>query len=60
MKRKTLLYQISFALLFLGLMRCSILDRQSRPTDLAGIDQLKSRFNQDKGVARLVLLVSPT
>ena len=28
--------------------------------DLAGVDQLKARFNRDAGMPRTVLLVSPT
>jgi hypothetical protein len=41
-------------------MSCGRLDRQSRARELADIDRLKFQFNQDKGVTRLVLLVSPT
>ncbi len=35
---------------------------QSRPVlhDLAGVDQLKAAFNEDEGLPRLVLLLSPT
>ncbi len=29
-------------------------------TDLTSIDQLRTRFNADQGVPRLILLVSPT
>ena len=29
-------------------------------TDLRGVDELRTLFNQDKGKVRLVLLVSPT
>jgi hypothetical protein len=29
-------------------------------TDLRGVDELKTFFNQDQGKVRLVLLVSPT
>ena len=32
----------------------------SKLTDLRGVDELKTLFNQDKGKIRLVLLVSPT
>ncbi len=28
--------------------------------DLTSLDQLQTRFNEDRGVARLVLIVSPT
>lgn len=29
-------------------------------TDLSGVDELKDAFNRDEGVARLVLVLSPT
>jgi hypothetical protein len=33
---------------------------QSGLSDLTGVDELKTRFNDDRGEARLVLLLSPT
>jgi hypothetical protein len=33
---------------------------QSRLSDLTSVDELKTRFNDDRGEARLVLLLSPT
>jgi hypothetical protein len=29
-------------------------------TDISSVEQLRERFNQDKGSSRLVLLLSPT
>ena len=31
-----------------------------RLTDLASVEQLRTRFNQDRGTPRLILLLSPT
>ncbi|PYV40789.1 MAG: hypothetical protein DMG06_19205 [Acidobacteria bacterium] len=60
MRPKSLTLPISLALLFLSLTCCQTLDPLSGARQLTGIDQLRSRFNEGKGMPRLILLVSPT
>jgi hypothetical protein len=67
-RRRTNLVALATAALFsVALTACSSGQHQARdrssaaaPTDLGSIDQLQAKFNQDEGMPRLILLLSPT